>query len=124
MSTVNLMEPPDARAIDRGLQLFADVARRRYDNGIRGVYLFGSRARGDHSPFSDVDVAIVVDDAIDISSETVPLSSAAYDVLLETGAEVQPWVFHEADWERPEVSPAGSLIRSAKRDARVIWTPS
>ena len=124
MSDVNLLDPPDSVAIDRGLRRFADVARLRYLGGLRGVYLFGSRARGDFSPFSDVDVAIVVDDGIDISSETVPLSSIAYDVLLETGAEVQPWVFHEADWADPERSSARSLIRSVKRDARAIWTPS
>jgi len=118
VSAVNLLDPPDTVAIDKGLRLYADVAKQRYRAGLKGVYLFGSRARGDFSPFSDVDVAIVVSDEIDISSETVPLSSAAYDVLLETGAEVQPWVFHETDWDHPERSFARSLIRSAKREAR------
>jgi len=35
------------------------------------VYLFGSRARGDNAPFSDVDVGILVEE--DISSELVIL---------------------------------------------------
>jgi predicted nucleotidyltransferase len=124
VSVVNLLDPPDASAIDRGLRRFADVARQRYRDGLKGVYLFGSRARDDHTPFSDVDVAIVVDDGIDISSETLPLSSAAYDVLLETGAEIQPWVFHEADWKHPEGASSRSLIRSVQRDAKAVWTPS
>src|SRR3989304_409697 len=35
--------------------------RQAYGQRLRGVYLFGSRARGDHEPDSDVDVLIVLD---------------------------------------------------------------
>ena len=35
------------------------------------IYLFGSRARGDHSPFSDIDIA--VDSKVDISSDITKL---------------------------------------------------
>ena len=42
------------------------------------------------------------------------LSPPSYDVFLETGAKIQPWVFAEAEWRRAKTS----LVRSAQRDAR------
>ena len=120
MSAIDLLTPPDERAIARGIELFADVARQRYGSALRGLFLFGSRARGDAEPFSDVDLAVVVADSIDVTRETVPLSAATYDVLVESGAEVQPWVFRESDWYALDESRSSRLIRSARRDAKVI----
>jgi predicted nucleotidyltransferase len=34
---------------------------RRFGERFVAIYLFGSRARGDHEPDSDVDVAVVLD---------------------------------------------------------------
>ncbi len=31
-------------------------------NRLRGIYLFGSKARGDYDPESDVDLAIIIED--------------------------------------------------------------
>lgn len=118
--SVDLMQPPSDEAVTRASSRFAEVALDRYGAALRGVYLFGSRARGDYAPFSDVDLAIVVDDAVDTSRETFPLSGYAYDILVETGAEVQPWVFHRAEWERPEQSASPALVRSIKNDARAV----
>lgn len=120
MSVVDLLSPPDEQAVARGIALFADLARQRYGSALRGLFLFGSRARGDAEPFSDVDVAVVVADSVDVARETVPLSAVTYDVLLESGAEVQPWVFRESDWYAPEKASSSRLIRSAKRDAKAI----
>lgn len=119
--TVNLMQPPNEQAVKQASSRFAEIARARYGRALRGVYLFGSRARGDHAPFSDVDLAIVVDETVDTSRETFPLSGHAYDVLVETGAEVQPWVFHASEWEQPERSASPALVRSIKDDARAVW---
>lgn len=120
MSVVDLLSPPDEQAVARGIALFADLARQRYGSALRGLFLFGSRARGGAEPFSDVDVAVVVADSVDVARETVPLSAVTYDVLLESGAEVQPWVFRESDWYAPEEASSSRLIRSAKRDAKAI----
>jgi antitoxin ChpS len=102
--------------VARATSLFAEAARRRYGDHLRGVYLFGSRARGDQRPFSDVDVAVVVDGSILLQEETKPLAEAAYDIFLETGAEIQPWIFAEAEWRRA----ATPLVRNVRRDARVV----
>lgn len=118
--SVDLMVPPDTRAGASAIRRFAGIAEQRYGTRLRGLFLFGSRARGDFSPLSDVDLAIVVDEAVDAPKETAPLSSATYDVLLETGAEVQAWVFHESEWNDPQRSSSPRLLRSAKRDAIAV----
>jgi hypothetical protein len=81
--------------IARAARSFADAVHRRSGDRLRGVYLFGSRARGDQKPFSDIDLAVVVDGSILRQGETKPLAEMAYDAFLETGAEVQPWLFAE-----------------------------
>ncbi|MBN9021089.1 MAG: nucleotidyltransferase domain-containing protein [Rhizobiales bacterium] len=120
MTTPDLLAPPDEQSIARGIALFADIVGRRYGSSLRGLFLFGSRARGDASPFSDVDLAVVVSDDVDAARETTLLSAATYDVLVQSGAEVQPWVFRESEWEMPETAASSRLIRSAKRDARAV----
>jgi predicted nucleotidyltransferase len=60
--------------------------RRRFGDRFEGLYLFGSRARGDAEPDSDVDVAVVLDQAMpqpfDLTREII---EDTYDLLLETG---------------------------------------
>lgn len=121
MSAVDLLSPPGDSTVAAAAKRFAETARRRYAHALHGVYLFGSRARGDNSPFSDVDLAIVVDDSVDVAGETVPLSWEAYDLLLETGAEIQPWLFSLSDWNQPERSASPGLVRSAKREGHAVW---
>lgn len=120
MSPVDLLVPPDAEAVSKAVGSYAAALRERCGDRLRGVYLFGSRARGDFKPFSDIDLAVVLADPAGQASHTMALSEVAYDVFLETGAEVQPWVFREVDWDEPEHSASPPLVRSAKRDARAI----
>jgi antitoxin ChpS len=102
--------------VDRAATRFAQEMRDRYGPHLRGVYLFGSRARGDSRPFSDVDIAVVVDGSVRRDDESTPLSAIAYDVFLATGAEIQPWLFAEADWHRAPTA----LLRNARRDAQPV----
>lgn len=123
MSQVNLLTPPDASAVAKALDTYAGALRKRYGDHLKAIYLFGSRARGDFGPYSDVDVAIILDDSTGESSQTKPLSELAYDVFLETGAEIQPWTFRETEWTEPEQSPSPGLVRAARRDGRPVSLP-
>jgi predicted nucleotidyltransferase len=84
------------------------------------MYLFGSRARGDFGPYSDVEVAVVLADSTARASQTKPLSELAYDVFLQTGAEIQPWPFAETEWNEPERSESPTLVHAARRDGRPL----
>ena len=53
-------------------------------------------------------------------SQTTPLSELAYDVFLETGAEIQPWTFLQREWDEPERSSSPGLVRAARRDGRRV----
>ncbi|HZP21781.1 MAG TPA: nucleotidyltransferase domain-containing protein [Bauldia sp.] len=116
---VDLRAAPGDQMVGRAMGLFAEAVKRRYGNRLRGLYLFGSRARGDHKPHSDIDVAVVVGREVSGRGETKPLTEAAYDIFLETGAEIQPWLFHEDEWSTA-AGPRARLVRAAKRDARTI----
>jgi antitoxin ChpS len=123
VSGVNLLAPPDEKAVEVAVATFAAAARREFGEKLAGIYLFGSRARGDHKPFSDVDLAVVVDDRnARRLDHRIELSNLAYDVLLDTGAEIQPWVVDKREWDDPSLSVDSGLISSIMRDGREIWS--
>ena len=45
--------------------------RKQFPERVRGAYVFGSRARGDHSEWSDFDVLIVVKDRDPLIEEAI-----------------------------------------------------
>ena len=120
-STIDLLDPPTSTRVEAAMARFVRLMRDRYGRNLRGVYLFGSRARGDAKPFSDVDLAIVVSDSARNTTEVADLSGVAYEVFLETGAEIQPWVFGTSEWEHPAEAAEAMLLRSIRHDARPIW---
>jgi predicted nucleotidyltransferase len=59
---------------------------RRFDDRFVALYLFGSRARGDHDPDSDVDVAVILDQKMPRSYPAKSqLLDDTYELMLETG---------------------------------------
>jgi antitoxin ChpS len=121
VSAPDLLAPPDDAAVTAAGRAFVSALRERYGDRLTGVYLFGSRARGDFRPFSDLDVAIVLAGGAEALSEEIALSDLAYDLLLETGAEIQPWLFSAAEWVDPSRSAQADLIRAVRQDGRALW---
>ena len=105
----------------RALADFVTDVRRHYGARLAGVFLFGSRARGDNTPDSDIDVAVVLsDNEIDFWREKMVLADLAYEPIAESGIHVQGWPVALRAWERPETHKNPSLIRAMRRDGRVI----
>ncbi|SIO36970.1 Nucleotidyltransferase domain-containing protein [Bradyrhizobium erythrophlei] len=102
------------------LELFERDARRSYGDDFLKIVLFGSRARGDAGPDSDVDVAVVLKDIRDRAAERDRLADIAYDAITETYVEVQAVPISGDEWEHPDTHRNPALIRAIKRDGMIL----
>ena len=63
--------------------------------------LYGSEARGDARPDSDIDVLIVLPDNYDTyAKRKIEIIGSLYDVELSTGISVSPLIVLKSVWER------------------------
>jgi antitoxin ChpS len=100
--------------------ILTDLKRRlehRFSDRFVALYLFGSRARGDHEPDSDVDVAVVLDQEMprpfDLTREIL---EDTYDILLETGHYIQPWPLEKGSLDDPPAHPHPRISRVVRRE--------
>jgi antitoxin ChpS len=113
-----LLRPPTDAEAARALARFADDVKLHYGDRLKGLYLFGSRARGDHAADSDADVAVVLANGDwEEWLERRALNGLAFDAELDDGLVIQPWPFAEADWTAALGMPATTLLGAACRDA-------
>jgi uncharacterized protein len=103
-------------ATKEALTAFKQLLTERYGAHLRSLYLFGSRARGESRPDSDADVAIFLDEAPDPVGEQFDLIERGYDILLDTGINIQPWVFAQASLNDPGHHRAAHLVRTIRRE--------
>lgn len=91
--------------------------RRRFGSAYVKVILFGSRARGDHAPDSDADVAVVFGDPIEDGWQIKKqIIEETYPLLLTTGLYIQPWAVSKRDLENPDAAANRALLRSILRE--------
>lgn len=69
-----------------------------YADRLRGVYLFGSYARGDEDSESDLDVIIVLDRIERYGDEVDRTSSLISEVALAHGLSISRVFVSEHDW--------------------------
>ncbi|CAN7488507.1 nucleotidyltransferase domain-containing protein [Bosea sp. LjRoot237] len=117
-----LLAPPSEPAVSRALAAYRQKLADSYGDRFVAAYLFGSRARGDHRPDSDADVAVVLK-AFEGTpmGEKMRLIDLAFDALTDAGLMIQPWPFTRIQWEGRE--PEGrfaDLLASARRDGKPI----
>lgn len=62
------------------------------------IILFGSRARGDADPQSDMDVAVILDGAADDQARDA-VSDCAWEAGFDQAIVVVPVVFGREEWE-------------------------
>lgn len=74
--------------------------RHRFDGQVRQVILFGSRARGDAEPESDMDVVVVLR-KVDVAASK-GVRHLAVEVWLRHGIYVSTRVWSQAHWLRLE----------------------
>lgn len=72
---------------------------RIYGDRLKGVYLYGSYARGDYRPGSDVDVMILLKNYKYYWNEQSKISRLASDVSLEYDVTVSCIFIKELQWK-------------------------
>lgn len=81
------------------------------------LVLFGSRAREDHRPDSDMDVAVLLRGMPGKFIATkLAMDDLAYDVLLDTGIRITPLPIWTEEWDHPENYSNPALITNIQRE--------
>ena len=83
----------DDPKIDPILTRFRAALGEIYGERLERVILYGSRARGDHRPDSDYDIAVFIKDPGTLGEEIRRLASLTTDILLDTGAVISATPF-------------------------------
>lgn len=88
---------------------------------VHGAILYGSRARGDHSPSSDADLAVLIDrggkEYIDIVFD---MSDIAEDLLIEMGVDLSPLPLTLDEWNSPKKYSNPDLLRNIAKEGVAI----
>jgi hypothetical protein len=101
------------------MQAFVYRLQRRFDGRVLSVILFGSRARGDALPDSDVDLAVIVDR--DDPELTRTIRDMAVETWLEYGLYLSTRVWSQAHWHRLATLQTG-LFRNLQRDGIELFS--
>ena len=96
------------------------LARIPADIRLDQAILFGSRARGEHRPDSDADVALILHERGDDGLTLMMLAELAYYAYLDTGIMVQPVTIAIEDWLNPAAFPRPGFLRNIAREGIVL----
>ena len=118
----DVLTPPSDHAVRHALTAYREALAGAYGTRFVEAFLFGSRARGDHRPDSDADIAVVLE-AFDGTAmvEKMRLVDLAFNALTDDGLMIQPWPFLRTQWEGQDTDGRfADLLLAARRDGRPI----
>jgi predicted nucleotidyltransferase len=92
-SLSHLLAPREKQAVER----FVDTLLQQYPERVLETMLFGSKARGDSTPDSDIDILLIVDD--DDWQFSHLISTIAARVSLDYDVLIGPRVIGRERWE-------------------------
>jgi predicted nucleotidyltransferase len=116
LGAIQSMDAETARAAN----IFIGRIKERYSIGQ--AVLFGSRARRDHRPDSDADIAVVIQGEHGRrASVAMDMAGIAFDVLLDTGVLVEALPLWENELEHPESFSNPALIENIKEEGIRLW---
>ena len=87
-------DPKDKPILTRLRAALAEL----YGDRLERVVLYGSRARGDHQPDSDYDIAVFIKDPGTLTEELEELAALTTAILLDAGAVISAKPFHAGSY--------------------------
>lgn len=100
---------------ERVARSFLAEVKRQYK--VTGAYIYGSHARGEATPASDTDIAILLPGLTgQRMNEAMIMADIAYKIMLETGIRVEALPLWQNEWEHPETFNNPALIENIQRE--------
>jgi predicted nucleotidyltransferase len=82
------------------------------------IVLFGSRARGDHRPDSDIDLLIINESNTPRSKRTIPIHAALRGLPIEVDTEVMVYTPKEVEeWKGSQAA----FVTTALREGKILY---
>jgi len=103
------------------IQSFVHKVERRFPDRLLSILLFGSRARGDAGPDSDMDLLVVLDNP-DLETRRM-IRDLAVEVWLTYGIYLSTRVWSEVD-RRRHADLQSAFYHNLQRDAIHVFTPA
>ena len=102
-----------------GPETFAEIVRRiRSVTKPRKIVLFGSRARGEHRPNSNIDLLVIEDSPLPRHRRSIPLYAALADLPLDVDTEVVVYTPAEVEeWS----GASAAFVTTALREGKVLY---
>ena len=97
-------------AVMKALEELQRTLAEVYGERLRGVYLYGSYARGDFHPESDIDVLIALEGEVSPGREIDRIGDRVADICLEHNILIATFPVPEA-WLRERKSPLFENVR-------------
>ncbi|MGE3642853.1 MAG: nucleotidyltransferase domain-containing protein [Beijerinckiaceae bacterium] len=117
MIVLNVAYPATEDVVRQDVADFVRDLEKHYGQNLKGVFLFGSRARGDHDPESDVDIAIVLEDALNLREELRTIVDISYPYLVKHGVYIEGRPVAASAWDDPDKHRNPSFVRAIRGDA-------
>jgi uncharacterized protein len=111
------MTPSERKALDD----YVGAVRAHYGARLVDILVFGSRARGDARPDSDVDLVVILEDGDwKLSDEQWFLADLAYEPLIDDAIYIQPLAVRRSTWHEPALHGNPALIEAIQREAKSL----
>jgi len=101
---------------DQIVQKCKEVLAKQYGKRLKGVILYGSMARGESTPASDIDLLILLEQPLDYFAELRQLVDVLYSVQLESEQLISAKPVSVNDFEAGSIS----LYRNARREGVAV----